>query len=150
MDKDRELAGKVDALLGKHGFPASRLELDIPENATLAGDENTNAVLSELRHLGVRIAVDDFGAGSASLTYLRILPLDVVKIDQVLIAGLDKTPADRALVLGMIGTAHGLGLSVVAKGVETTEQRDFLRVAGCDIAQGFLLGRPVPLDDLGL
>ena len=147
--RDRVFPKRLSTLLNTHGFPAERLELELAESATLAGDEAVGAVLTELRGQGVRIAIDDFGRGYASLAQLRRLPADLVKIDQTFIAGVDKSPADSALVLGMIGLAHGLGLTVVAKGVETEAQRDFLHAAGCDFAQGFLLGRPLPLEELG-
>ena len=98
----------------------------------------------------MRSAGDDFGPGYASLSYLRRLSVDMVKIDKSFIAGVGESPADSAIVLGIMGMAHGLNLLALAEGVETEAQRDFLEVAGCDIAQGYLLGRPLPIDDLGL
>ena len=148
--RDPRFPGRVGDLLSRHEFPASRLELELTESATIADDETIITVLTELRRLGVRIAVDDFGTGYASLSYLRRLSVDVVKIDKSFIAGVGGSPADSAIVLGIMGMAHGLNLIVVAEGVETDAQREFLEVAGCDIAQGFLLGRPVPIDELGL
>ena len=137
-------------LLAEHDFPAERLELELTESATIADDEEIISSLSELRRLGVKIAVDDFGTGYASLSYLRRLSVDMVKVDRSFIAGVGVSPADSAIVLGIMGMAHGLDLVAVAEGVETEAQQDFLTVAGCDLAQGFLLGRPVPIDDLGL
>jgi EAL domain-containing protein (putative c-di-GMP-specific phosphodiesterase class I) len=148
--RDAKFPARVARLLAAHDFPAARLELELTESATIADDESIVSVLFELRRLGVRIAVDDFGTGYASLSYLRRLSVDMVKIDKSFIAGVGESPADSAIVLGIMGMAHGLNLLAVAEGVETEAQRDFLSVAGCDIAQGFLLGRPLPIDELGL
>lgn len=148
--RDPKFPKRVERLLTAHDFPATRLELELTESATIADDETIVTVLFELRRMGVRIAVDDFGTGYASLSYLRRLAVDMVKIDKSFIAGVGESPADSAIVLGIMGMAHGLNLLALAEGVETTAQREFLEVAGCDIAQGFLLGRPLPIDDLGL
>jgi diguanylate cyclase (GGDEF)-like protein/PAS domain S-box-containing protein len=148
--RDLRFPKRVAELLSLYDFPAHRLELELTESATIADDDNILAALCELRRLGVRIAVDDFGTGYASLSYLRRLSVDMVKIDKSFIAGVGESPADSAIVLGIMGMAHGLDLVAVAEGVETEAQRDFLSVAGCDIAQGFLLGRPLPIEELGL
>ncbi len=148
--RDVKFPRRVADHLAAHHFPASRLELELTESATVADDASIVSTLSELREMGVRLAVDDFGTGYASLSYLRHLSVDVVKIDKSFIAGVGEIPADSAIVLGIMGMAHGLNLVALAEGVETEAQRDFLEVAGCDLAQGFLLGRPVPIDDLGL
>lgn len=148
--RDVKFPSRVMKLLTAHDFPANRLELELTESATIADDESIVSVLHELRRMGVRIAVDDFGTGYASLSYLRRLSVDMVKIDKSFIAGVGESPADSAIVLGIMGMAHGLNLLALAEGVETEAQRDFLEVAGCDIAQGYLLGRPMPIDDLGL
>jgi diguanylate cyclase (GGDEF)-like protein/PAS domain S-box-containing protein len=148
--RDAKFPQRVAALLAAHDFPAQRLEFELTESATIAADDAIMKGLLELRRLGVRTAVDDFGTGYASLSYLRRLPVNVVKIDKSFIAGVDGNPADSAVVLGVIGMAHGLGLSVLAEGVETEAQRDFLIVAGCDIGQGYFFGRPAPVDGLGL
>lgn len=148
--RDAAFPRRVARLLSAHDFPAGRLELELTESAAIANDETVISVLLELRKLGVRIAVDDFGTGYASLSYLRHLAIDMVKIDRSFIAGVGRSSADSAIVLGIMGMAHGLGLVAVAEGVETPEQLEFLRGAGCDIAQGYLLGVPAPIDDLGL
>ncbi len=148
--RDPKFPKRIEKLLTAHDFPAARLELELTESATIADDETIVSVLFELRRMGVRIAVDDFGTGYASLSYLRRLSVDMVKIDKSFIAGVGESPADSAIVLGIMGMAHGLNLLALAEGVETEAQREFLEVAGCDIAQGFLLGRPLPIDELGL
>jgi EAL domain-containing protein (putative c-di-GMP-specific phosphodiesterase class I) len=98
--------------------------------------------------MGVRVWVDDFGAGYSSLLYLRRLPLDVLKIDHSFVAGVATEPEDQAIVSGIINLAHGLGLTALAEGVETPEQADTLRQLGCDLAQGFLWSRALPAADL--
>ncbi len=148
--RDAKFPARVARILTAHDFPAARLELELTESATIADDESIVSVLVELRRMGVRIAVDDFGTGYASLSYLRRLAVDMVKIDKSFIAGVGESPADSAIVLGIMGMAHGLNLLALAEGVETEAQREFLEVAGCDIAQGYLLGRPLPIDELGL
>jgi EAL domain-containing protein (putative c-di-GMP-specific phosphodiesterase class I) len=94
--------------------------------------------------MGVRIAIDDFGTGHSSLNYLRTFPIDTVKIDQEFVHEIESSQADRAIISAVIGMARGLGLRVVAEGVETEGQLAFLRQHGCDEVQGFLLGVPAP------
>ena len=94
--------------------------------------------------MGVRVAIDDFGIGYASLSYLKRFPASTVKIDREFVAGLPDNRGDAAIVNAVALLAHSLGMTVVAEGVETARQADFLRQAGCDQAQGYLLGRPVP------
>jgi EAL domain-containing protein (putative c-di-GMP-specific phosphodiesterase class I) len=99
--------------------------------------------LRELRDLGVRLVLDDFGTGYSSLSYLKHLPLDMIKVDRSFVAGLDGS-ADRSIVDAVIALAHGLGIGVVAEGIETASQLDRLRELGCDLGQGYLFSRPVP------
>lgn len=142
--RDREFARRVGTALRFRDVDPRRLELELTESARIAEDESIVETLAELRLLGVRVAVDDFGTGYASLSYLRRLAVDVVKIDRSFIAGVGEVPADSAIVLGILGMAHGLNLVAVAEGVETEAQRDFLTVAGCDMAQGYFFARPAP------
>lgn len=125
-----------------------RLDLEITESAAMQNLELTVAMLRGLREMGVRISVDDFGTGHSSLSRLKRLPLDAVKIDQAFIHDLSVSQSDRAIVKGIIQMAHGLGLHVIAEGVETEGQADFLREQGCDEMQGYLLGKPCPAEDL--
>jgi diguanylate cyclase (GGDEF)-like protein len=140
-----EFLDGVSALLADTGFPPQSLELEIIETVLLR--EGALAVvidsLERLRRLGVRIALDDFGAGYSSLTYLRDLPLDTLKIDQSFL--LAAQPGNRSAVLfGAISAmGHSLGLRVVAEGVETEERYAVAREAGCDLAQGYLFGAPM-------
>ena len=143
----QEALEPVLEMIGKGLIKPDHLVIEITESVLL---ENTGTVLPTLRHLrelGVRIAIDDFGTGYSSLTYLRQFPIDIVKIDREFIRHLPDSADDRALVTGIIAIAHGLGIKVVAEGVETREQRDYLRALGCDSVQGFLFSRAVALKD---
>src|SRR5690606_21349055 len=104
--------------------------------------------LTRIRDLGVQIGLDDFGTGYASLTHLRRLPLDFVKVDRSFIQGLGTDPGDERIVSAVIDLARNLGLRSVGEGVETREQLDRLRELGCDQAQGYLLARPAPAEEL--
>ena len=103
------------------------------------------SILRRLKVLGVRIAMDDFGTGYSSLSYLQSFPFDKMKIDQAFIANLGRNPQSAAIVRGVIGLAHGLNLPVLAEGVETKAQLDFLAAESCDEIQGYLIGRPGPI-----
>jgi EAL domain-containing protein (putative c-di-GMP-specific phosphodiesterase class I) len=142
------LVDHVATLLVETGFPAARLMVEVTESAAIRQAERSFATLGELARLGVRLAMDDFGTGFASLTYLRNMPLHRVKIDGSLIRQLGIDPRGEELVRGAIGLGHGLGLEVVGEGIETEEQRDWLRRHGCDLGQGYLLGHPVPGGEL--
>ncbi|GAB3676218.1 putative bifunctional diguanylate cyclase/phosphodiesterase [Angustibacter aerolatus] len=145
---DPQLPALVARSLARHGVPAAQLVLEITETALMLDPETAATSLGQLRDLGTRIAVDDFGTGYASLTYLRRFPVHELKIDQTFVAGLTGDAGDRAIVAGCLQLAHSLGLVSVAEGVETPEQHLALRELGCQLAQGYLLGRPVPADEL--
>jgi EAL domain-containing protein (putative c-di-GMP-specific phosphodiesterase class I) len=118
------------------------LILEITEDTLEADLASAAHVLLELKRRGVRIALDDFGAGQASLSHLRRFPFDYIKIDQSFVAGIGRDPNDEKLIQAIIRLAHALGMEVVAEGVETAAQNDFLRAEGCDYIQGYLVGRP--------
>ena len=135
---------QVAALLAETGTPSRRLVLEITETA-LAGDAVTvERAIGELAALGVGISVDDFGAGFTSLAHLRGLPATEIKIDRAFVKDVAHDPQSRAIVRSVIALAHGLGSRVTAEGVETAEVYRWLIEAGCDEAQGYLIGRPVP------
>ncbi|HKS23495.1 MAG TPA: EAL domain-containing protein [Thermoanaerobaculia bacterium] len=144
-----ELPAQVVAALEESGLAPGDLELEITESMTLHHSDRTLGMLRQLRELGVRIAVDDFGTGHSSLQYLRSFPVDAVKIDQGFVHEIESSAADRAIVSAVIRMAHGLDLRVTAEGVETEEQLAFLREQGCEEAQGFLFGRPVAAGEFG-
>ena len=123
---------------------ASDLEVELTESVLMADPDRANQVLQRLHGLGVRISIDDFGTGYSSLSYLKRFPAQTVKIDRSFIRGLPGDADDVAIIEAVIAMAHSLGLAVVAEGVETDEQLSALRRLGCDEAQGYLLGRPMP------
>jgi diguanylate cyclase (GGDEF)-like protein/PAS domain S-box-containing protein len=134
----------VRAVLAETGADPARLKLEITETLILEDLAATSAKLAELRAQGIRIAVDDFGVGYSSLAYLSRLPLDQLKIDQSFVSRLPEDGNDAMVAQTVIGMGRGLGMVVVAEGVETEAQRDFLMAHGCDAFQGYLIARPLP------
>jgi EAL domain-containing protein (putative c-di-GMP-specific phosphodiesterase class I) len=138
----------LEHILSSTGLPAGLLELEITEGAVIEHGPQTTEVLDAIARLGVQLAVDDFGTGYSSLGYLKRLPIDKVKIDRSFIADLPGDADAGAIVNAIIALSHNLGLQVVAEGVETQAQVDYLRERGCDLAQGYFFGRPQPLEAL--
>lgn len=128
-------------------IPPRQLHIEVTESAVMDEPERTIAVLGSLRELGVQIALDDFGTGYSSLNYFKRFPIDCIKIDQSFVAGITSSREDAEIALMIISLAHSLGRTVVAEGVETQAQLDFLREQGCDAIQGYLFSRPVPAAD---
>ncbi|MCK9444278.1 MAG: EAL domain-containing protein [Tissierellaceae bacterium] len=124
------------------------IEIELTETALMADFENSVQVLEELKDLNITISLDDFGTGYSSLTYLRVLPIDVIKIDRQFINGIGKSDKEDDIIKYIIELSHMLGLKVVAEGVETKEQLDFLRENNCDIAQGYYFARPMPSEKM--
>jgi diguanylate cyclase (GGDEF)-like protein/PAS domain S-box-containing protein len=137
-------SGSVCAQQIAHGM----LEFELTESTLMSNAEQSIELLQQLKGLGIKISVDDFGTGYSSLAYLRRLPLDSVKIDRTFIGDITTNEDAASIALAIIGMAHRLNLKVVAEGVETREQLDFLRAHGCDEAQGYYLARPMPLEQL--
>ncbi len=142
-----DLPGLVHSVLLETGLPASRLELEITEGVLIGDFTRALSILRRLKALGVRIAMDDFGTGYSSLSYLQSFPFDKIKIDQAFISNLDRNAQSAAIVRAVVGLSHGLQLPVVAEGVETQHQLDFLQRENCDGVQGFFIGRPRPIED---
>ena len=142
---DVSLPDEIGLLLDRHGMPPRSLVVEITER-TLGDEARTREVVERLKALGVRLAIDDFGTEYASLASLRRFPPHVVKLDRSLLAGVPGEPTAQAIVGGSVALAHALGAIVVAEGVETSEQWKFVNVIGCDVAQGYLVGRPGPAD----
>ena len=138
-----ELLTTIDQVLGRHGLPPALLELEITERLFMEpSDSAVSACVRGLAHRGIRLAIDDFGTGYSSLAYLRRLPVSKIKIDKTFVQGIGHDAEDEAVVLAVIALAKRLGKAVIAEGVETKLQLEFLRQHGCDGVQGFLLGRP--------
>jgi diguanylate cyclase (GGDEF)-like protein len=140
---DAEFPRRVTDALARHQVPAELLGFELTESAVMTDPERALPVLRGLHALGVRIAVDDFGTGYSSLAYLRRLPVDEVKIDKSFVLGLASDLGDLAVVRAIVELGHSLGLTVVAEGVEQDATRDQLVEMGCDVAQGFLISRPL-------
>jgi len=141
-----DFVDQVVAVLKETDIPPNLLELEITESVLMEQAENTLSTLWRLKATGVTLAIDDFGTGYSSLAYLKRFPVDTLKIDRSFVREVDINPDDAAIVSGIIALAHSLRLSVVAEGVETQEQRDFLARAGCDYIQGYLLAQPEPVE----
>ena len=145
-----EFATQVIETLRKTGANPKRLQLELTESLLLSDVQDAVRKMEQLKALGVRFSLDDFGTGYSSLSYLKRLPLDQLKIDQSFVRDLLTDPNDAAIARTVVALAQSLGLSVVAEGVETEGQRDFLLASGCKAFQGYLFGQPVPVHELDL
>jgi diguanylate cyclase len=140
-----DLAGSIARILAETGLDPRRLELEVTEGLLIKDAEHAIAVLERLKAMGVEISMDDFGTGYSSLAYFRMFPFDKIKIDQSFIRDMIANPQARAIIRSVIGLGRGLGVPVVAEGVETAAQLDALRDEGCDQVQGYLIARPNPI-----
>jgi diguanylate cyclase (GGDEF)-like protein/PAS domain S-box-containing protein len=141
-----ELPRMIAAILARHGLPGNRLELEVTEGLLIEDTKCALAMLTALKSLGIRIALDDFGTGYSSVSYLRKFPFDKIKIDRSFVQGVGRD-ADCDEIIGVfISLARRLHLEVIAEGIETPDQLEFLRSQGCHLGQGFLLGRPASMD----
>jgi diguanylate cyclase (GGDEF)-like protein len=145
---DLELPNEIAELLRRHELPPDRLELEVTESMIMADPFRVRQVLTRLSDMGVRLAIDDFGTGYSSLAYLRRLPVDVLKIDKSFVLNMMEDGSDMTIVRSTIDLARNLGLQVIAEGVETPEAWHALRLFGCHVAQGFLIGRPTSAANL--
>ena len=146
--QQQDLVRTVTGVLQETGLSAEYLELEITENIAVNNEDTVIAVLNDLRALGIRIAIDDFGTGYSSLSYLKRFPIDKLKIDQSFVRDCKAgTPVD-GIVRAIIGMGHSLNFKVIAEGVETQEQAEFLQANGCDEVQGYFYGRPMAGDEL--
>ncbi len=141
--RSADLLQKLESLLQVTGFDPHRLEFEITENLVLAYDDEVARILNRLGELGIRLAIDDFGAGYSSMNYLTRFRFNRLKIDKSFIWDLDNTPESRAIISAIIGMAHSLEMKVVAEGVETEQHMEILTALGCDELQGYYLGRPL-------
>ena len=148
MLNDRRLPERVAAVLGRHGLPADKLTLELTETAEISSSGNGIDLLARLRELGVRLAIDDYGTGLSTLDYLKKMPASELKIDQSFIKTMRENRSDLIMVQSTIALAHSLGRTVVAEGVEDPQTLEQLRQMDCDIAQGFIVGRPMSFDEL--
>lgn len=142
------LVSHVRRALQRHALPAYRLEVEITEGTLMTDSELVLGQLRMLRDMGVGVALDDFGTGYSSLSYLCRFPFSKLKIDRSFAAALDHSASARSVLRAIVKLGHGLGMTVTAEGIETPRQLSLLRDIGCDLAQGYLLGRPAALGDL--
>ncbi len=140
-----DVVGLVHSILLETGLAPGRLELEITEGVLIEDLDRGLALLRRLKSLGVRISMDDFGSGYSSLSYLQAFPFDKIKIDRAFVINLGRNPQSAAIVRAVIGLGHGLGMSIVAEGVETQQQLGFLADEGCDAVQGYFIGKPAPI-----
>ncbi len=146
--RDRWLVDLVGAVMAETAIASSRVVLEVTEGILIDNPQQALSRLEALRALGVRIALDDFGTGYSSLSYLQKFPFDQLKIDRAFVASLGTSGSTAAIIQSIVTLGHGLGMKVVAEGVETDEQRVLLRLAGCDEMQGFLFAKPGPADEI--
>jgi EAL domain-containing protein (putative c-di-GMP-specific phosphodiesterase class I) len=137
----------VQSILTETGLDPAALELEITESAIMQESEKAIAMLQAMREMGIRITMDDFGTGYSSLSYLKRFPISSLKIDRSFIAEVLSDADDAEISRAIIAMAHGMKLKVVAEGVETAEQLEFLRREGCDEAQGYYFARPMPAEE---
>jgi EAL domain-containing protein (putative c-di-GMP-specific phosphodiesterase class I)/CHASE2 domain-containing sensor protein len=145
---DKGFTLRLAALLARHGLDPSKLTLELTETAALAGSGEGFDMIARLRELGVRISIDDYGTGLSTLEYLKKVPANEIKIDQSFVKGIVDNRSDRLMVQSTIGLAHSLDRKVVAEGVEHHDTLQVLIDLGCDIAQGYAIGRPMSLESL--
>jgi diguanylate cyclase len=145
---DASLPDRVSQLLAEAEVEPERLEIEITETAIMTDQVRARQVLERLSQLGLKLTLDDYGIGYSSLSYLRSLPIDTIKIDKSFVLGMTSDQDDAAIVKSTIELGHNLGLEVVAEGIETPEIWNQLRQLGCNIAQGYHIARPCPLDEL--
>jgi EAL domain-containing protein (putative c-di-GMP-specific phosphodiesterase class I)/CHASE2 domain-containing sensor protein len=145
---ERALVGRIAILLERHGLAARHLTLELTETAAIAGSGDALDMLSALRELGANISIDDYGTGLSTLDYLKKIPAGEIKIDQSFIKGMVDNRSERLMVQSTVALAHSLGRRIVAEGVEDRETLELLAEMECDIAQGFIVGRPMSLESL--
>jgi predicted signal transduction protein with EAL and GGDEF domain len=146
--RGRKLVDLVASILAETNMPASRLVLEVTEGVLIDNPEAAKARLDELRALGLKLALDDFGSGYSSLTYLQRLPFDKLKVDRAFVAALDHSANAGVIIQAIIALGRALNLSILVEGIETEEQRVLVRLAGCDEMQGFLFARPAPREEI--
>jgi EAL domain-containing protein (putative c-di-GMP-specific phosphodiesterase class I) len=142
--RSSEIVDVVRKALTDSALPSRFISLELTESMVMEDPERVISILKEIQGLGVSIAIDDFGTGYSSLSYLRQFPIDVIKIDRSFVKDISGDAKDAVIANAIIKLAHSLGYKVLAEGVETAVQSNYLQGQGCDLVQGFFFGRPVP------
>lgn len=145
--RQRDFVSNLATILEQTGLAPALLELEITESVLMQNVEDTIAILHEIKKMGVRLAIDDFGTGYSSLSYLRRFPVDVLKIDQSFVRGLGENTQDMQLISAIISLGKSLDLNIIAEGVETVEQLEFLKARHCEEGQGYLFSKAVAAED---
>ncbi|MDQ8755312.1 bifunctional diguanylate cyclase/phosphodiesterase [Sphingosinicella sp. LHD-64] len=148
--RDADLASAIERILARHGLPPEALELELTETAAAEDAGRTRQLFGTLRTLGVTIAIDDFGSGYSSLSYLKNLPFDKLKIDREFVHDVDRRRDSQAICRSLIELSRGLGIGVLAEGAETLEEVETLQKLGCSLFQGFYFSKPLSADDFVL
>ena len=142
--RQRNLAHRIQEILGSFNIDPNLLEIELTESSLAKAYDKSYAVLGQIRELGVRVSMDDFGTGYSSLAYIKDIPLSCIKTDRSFTVEIGKDESAEKLIASIVSMAHGLGLEVVAEGVEERHQADFLKVLGCEYLQGYFFGSPAP------
>lgn len=145
-----DLVSHIAALLTTTGASARQIIIEITEHTALQDLAATQQVLAGLRQLGMRIALDDFGSGYASLTHLRQLPVDIIKLDRAFAQGIGCDARDESVVRALLALGRGLGLMTLVEGIEHNEQLRWVQAEGCQLVQGYLIGQPVPPEQIAM
>jgi len=145
--KEHDFVAVLTEILKKTGLPPEFLEIEVTESIIMTDLEHTVKILHDLKALGIKLAIDDFGTGFSSLSYLKTMPIDVIKIDRSFIRDIPTDEDDIAITTAIINMAHSLGIEVIAEGVETVEQFELLRRLGCDNVQGYLFMKPAGVQE---
>ena len=148
--RDREIVERITRVMKKHNIAEGELELEVTETAAMANAQHAIEQMHAIRSAGATLAIDDFGTGYSSLAYLKLFPVQTLKLDRTFVRDIETDENDSAICKASISLAHNMGMSVVAEGVETTGQRDFLVAHNCDTMQGYLFSRPLPAETLKL
>jgi EAL domain-containing protein (putative c-di-GMP-specific phosphodiesterase class I) len=146
--RTQNLVERITLVLAATGLPSSRLELEVTERVMIEDAHSALKIMTDLKALGVRLSMDDFGTGYSSLSYLRSFPFDGLKIDKSFIEDLTESTEGQCIVNAIVGLGRALSLTITAEGVETAAQLEQLKTFACDEAQGYFLGKPMPLESL--
>jgi EAL domain-containing protein (putative c-di-GMP-specific phosphodiesterase class I) len=142
------LANRIQTIMDEFNIDTHLLEIELTESSLVNTYDRSFATLKKIKAMGIRVTMDDFGTGYSSLSYLRDIPLSGLKIDRSFVADIDKDENADKLVASIVSIAHGLGLDVVAEGVEEKYQADHLIALGCEYLQGYYFGRPMPQEEV--
>jgi EAL domain-containing protein (putative c-di-GMP-specific phosphodiesterase class I) len=146
--RERDLARSVALILERTGLPPRLLELEVTEGSVMENAEVAIRTLHDLKAMGIHLSIDDFGTGYSSLAYLKRFPIEALKVDQSFVRDITSDPDDAAIASAIIAMGHSLRLTIIAEGVETTDQLAFLRERECHKVQGFLFARPMPMEQM--